>query len=146
MSNAIILCHYRLSISKFLLFQWLNFQTTLHFYNNIKKLNANKVGWILHMNRKKKTARICFKNYTYKKKIHEKNHVKVLVNIINDSYLENINNKIINLSLNMYTVNLSNETELHSSGTFLKSTCKRNITIPQLTYIIYFMLFLKSLQ
>lgn len=95
---------------------------------------------------KKKTAKICFKNYTYKKKIHEKNHVKVLVNIINDTYLENINNKIINLSLNMYTVNLSNETELHSSGTFLKSTCKRNITIPKLTYIIYFMLFLKSLQ
>lgn len=101
------------------------------------------------MNRKKKTARICFKNYTYKKKNtynNEKNHVKVLVNIINDSYLKNINNKIINLSLNMYTVNLSNETELHSSGTFLKSTCKRKITIPQLTYIIYFMLFLKSLQ
>lgn len=44
----------------------------------------------------------------------------------------------------MYTVNLSNETELHSSGTFLKSTCKRNITIPQLTYKIYFMLFLKK--
>lgn len=100
------------------------------------------------MNRKKRLRESVLKIIHIKKNTYnnEKNHVKVLVNIINDSYLENINNKIINLSLNMYTVNLSNETELHSSGTFLKSTCKRNITIPQLTYIIYFMLFLKSLQ
>lgn len=53
---------------------------------DIKELIANKVESILNIS-KKKTAKICFTNYTYKNTYNNKGllyYLTVLVNIIND--------------------------------------------------------------